>query len=299
MKTRFFLLLLLGWAATQTIAQNVGVGMATPGSKLTVRGNGSTNASSALDVTNSVGTSMLYVRDDGRVGIGTTAPAQRLHVEGGQILVNNTGDLSSIRFKYDNSLANTNSCNYLDFENSAGNRWIQYEGGPNLGYYGVSPNAMEWWYYPSGAIPSQCCHRRFVILPTAGTYTGGMTVVIDGIGQMYGNGWSQPSDATLKEGITKIDLPLQKLKQLGGYTYEYTEASGLDNGRRRAGVLAQEVEAVLPEAVSPSPQGDFKTVNYDALIPLLIEAMKAQQTEIEKQGKQIAEQQQRIEELTK
>ena len=126
-----------------------------------------------------------------------------------------------------------------------------------------------------------------------------MTVVIDGTGQMFGNGWSQPSESTLKEDIRPIGSPLEKLKQLHGYTYDYKETSGLDNGLRHAGVLAQEVEQVVPEAVSQSPQGDFKTVNYDALIPLLIEAMKEQQTQIEKQQQQLMEQQSQISELSK
>ena len=124
-----------------------------------------------------------------------------------------------------------------------------------------------------------------------------MTVVIDGTGQMFGNGWSQPSDSTLKEAVQRIASPTAKIKALNGYTYDYKEDSGLDNGRSHSGVIAQEVARVMPEAVSASPQGDYLTVNYDALIPLLIEGMKEQQAQIDAQQQQLAQQAKMIEEL--
>lgn len=59
----------------------MGVGTDSPGSKLEVKGAGATSATSALNATNSSGTSMLYVRNDGRVGVGTTSPDSSLHVQ--------------------------------------------------------------------------------------------------------------------------------------------------------------------------------------------------------------------------
>ncbi len=59
------------------------VGKAVGTSQLEVKGSGSTSASSSLNVTDSAGTSRLFVRDDGNVGIGTTSPSSRLHVSGG------------------------------------------------------------------------------------------------------------------------------------------------------------------------------------------------------------------------
>lgn len=69
--------------ATLSTTGNVGVGIAAPGSRLTVKGAGNTNGTSALDVTDNAGTSMLYVRDDGAVGINTTTPGAALEVSGG------------------------------------------------------------------------------------------------------------------------------------------------------------------------------------------------------------------------
>ena len=60
---------------------NVGIGVG-PSSRLSIKASGSTSGSSALNVTNSSDVSMLYVRDDGNVGIGTTAPNAPLQVVG-------------------------------------------------------------------------------------------------------------------------------------------------------------------------------------------------------------------------
>jgi len=63
-------------------AGGVGIGTGAPGSQLTVKGAGTTSATSSLNVTDSGGSSLLFVRDDGNVGIGTTSPSEKLHVAG-------------------------------------------------------------------------------------------------------------------------------------------------------------------------------------------------------------------------
>jgi hypothetical protein len=61
---------------------NIGVGVATPGERLTIVGAGNTSGSGAFSVWNASLSPMLYVRDDGNVGIGTTAPSAKLNVSG-------------------------------------------------------------------------------------------------------------------------------------------------------------------------------------------------------------------------
>jgi hypothetical protein len=78
------------------------------------------------------------------------------------------------------------------------------------------------------------------------------------------------SDVRLKANIETIPSALDKLDQIRGVTYTRTDMD--DKERRYAGVIAQEIEAVLPEAVGGDE--DIKTVDYNATIALLIEAVK-------------------------
>jgi hypothetical protein len=78
------------------------------------------------------------------------------------------------------------------------------------------------------------------------------------------------SDIRLKANIETIPSALDKLDQIRGVTYTRTDMD--DKERRYAGVIAQEIEAVLPEAVGGDE--DIKTVDYNATIGLLIQAVK-------------------------
>ena len=91
------------------------------------------------------------------------------------------------------------------------------------------------------------------------------------------------SDERLKHNIEKIDGALDKVSQINGYTFSYNK-----DGKKSAGVIAQEIEKVLPSAVENKSlvfheEGDveYKTVHYDQLHGLLIEAIKELKAEIE------------------
>lgn len=98
------------------------------------------------------------------------------------------------------------------------------------------------------------------------------------------------SDARLKDQIQTIADPIEKLEALRGVSFVFKPAvtGSTDTPQRRVGVLAQDVEKVLPEAVQTGSDG-FKAVEYNALTPVLIEAVKAQQREIETLKAEIAE----------
>jgi hypothetical protein len=86
----------------------------------------------------------------------------------------------------------------------------------------------------------------------------------------------QLSDRRDKSDIARIDSALDKLMAIRGYTYRHRQASntGRAGGEGRfAGVLAQEVQASLPEAVHIHPETNQMSVSYNSLIPLLIEAI--------------------------
>ena len=89
------------------------------------------------------------------------------------------------------------------------------------------------------------------------------------------------SDIALKENIVNIPDPLKALKKLNGVLFDwkksYIDQRGGEDGyfvrKKDVGVIAQEVEKVLPEAVAERPDG-IKAVKYDRLTCLLIEAVK-------------------------
>jgi hypothetical protein len=92
------------------------------------------------------------------------------------------------------------------------------------------------------------------------------------------------SDERLKTDIVKIDSALDKVDQINGYTFTYTA-----DGKKSAGVIAQEVEKVLPSAITESAlplkmgeddKTEYKTVQYDQLIGLLVEAVKELKAEV-------------------
>lgn len=76
------------------------------------------------------------------------------------------------------------------------------------------------------------------------------------------------SDISLKQNINVIDSALSKISQLNGYTFNWK-----NNDKEAVGIMAQEVEKVLPQIVATGEDG-YKKVSYDSLIPLLIEAVK-------------------------
>jgi hypothetical protein len=107
------------------------------------------------------------------------------------------------------------------------------------------------------------------------------------------------SDERLKEDIVEIQDALEKVMALRGVTYKpnsIAESLGYKK-QNEVGVIAQDVEKVLPEAVKPAPFDimlfenteisksgqNYKTVQYEKLVPLLIEAIK----ELNKEVKQL------------
>ena len=92
-------------------------------------------------------------------------------------------------------------------------------------------------------------------------------------GALSATDFNSTSDISLKDNIQTIVNPLDKIIKLNGVTFNWKE-----NQKPSIGVIAQELEKVLPELVT---QGNIKTVNYNGIIGVLIEAVKEQQKQIE------------------
>ena len=89
------------------------------------------------------------------------------------------------------------------------------------------------------------------------------------------------SDKRWKTNIKLIESPLEKLQKLSGVEFDWIEDTELHgNVGNDVGVIAQEVELVLPQAVQTRDSG-MKAVRYEKLIPLLIETIKEQQKQID------------------
>lgn len=118
---------------------------------------------------------------------------------------------------------------------------------------------------------------------------------------LYYNNLVDWSDERLKENIRPLESSLDKIRQLNGVAYNMKKefyhisdpeilAKVMQKDSNDFGFLAQEAEKVIPEIVSIDPGSAMYSVNYVKLIPVLVEAIKEQQTQIE-------ELQARIEEL--
>jgi hypothetical protein len=102
------------------------------------------------------------------------------------------------------------------------------------------------------------------------------------------------SDARLKANIISIGFTLGKLLQLDGKTYTFKEDK---NHNSKIGLLAQDIEKVFPELVTET--NGIKSVNYQGLIPVLINALKEQDEKMKDQQSQINKLENLVNELIK
>ena len=138
---------------------------------------------------------------------------------------------------------------------------------------------------------------------TGGTITSTGTLTMSG---SYSGAFSATGDITafssdgrLKTNVKEIDNAVDKVKAIRGVTYDWNELAatfGFNSDKKQVGVIAQEVQKVLPEvikaapfdtiqedgSIGPSLSGEnYLTVQYDKIVPLLIEAIKEQQKQID------------------
>lgn len=134
-----------------------------------------------------------------------------------------------------------------------------------------------------------------------GTSNPGHTLDVNGTTWSY-YGYLSGSDIKFKKNLLPISDALSKVLQLGGVSYEWKEdyykvkesPEGPEVMKNKApegshyGVIAQEIEKILPEVVKEGFEGT-KAVAYTEIIPVLIEAIKEQQKLIEKQQAELKE----------
>ena len=125
---------------------------------------------------------------------------------------------------------------------------------------------------------SQNSQFNSVGVGTAGSGTAGEIRATNAITSFY-------SDDRLKTKTGNIQNALEKVLSLDGFHYHANEtavALGYDASQQQVGLSAQQVQAVLPEVIAPAPiDPQYMTLHYERLVPLLVEAIKEQQKQIE------------------
>ena len=159
--------------------------------------------------------------------------------------------------------------------NIGGRAVFMHNNGSVTGIYNDVDN--EWLFYANHNSYTRMYHNGSSKVETTST---GVTVT--------GN-VNSTSDIRYKKNIKTIEGAVDKVNALRGVTFDWDndafpedESTKKQNFTERAtGVIAQDVEKVLPEAVTENPETGFKNVSYGNMVGLLIEAIKEQQTQID------------------
>jgi len=190
---------------------------------------------------------VVAIQYDGNVGIGTTSPIAKLDVA------------SSIAISGPPSGGLSSTDHY---------GVIFYDGDLNIDVRGPTSDIRAGFRIStynegmgSGMTPFRIA-RDGVISGQYGTYHG-------------------PSDLRLKQDIVTIPNALDTVLALRGVTFRWKDATR-DGGKRHLGMIAQEVEPIVPEVVHTADDAmQTKSVDYPSLAGLLIEAIKEQQAQIQ------------------
>ena len=236
-------------------------------------------------------TSPFVIMPSGSVGIGTTSPRAPLDIAiqsgaGGNLRLGKSSAAEGGQITFDDGTGvgaweidsnGADGAEYLRFfrdkgENNVTAMVISPAG--NVGIGSTAPGvALD--VAGAGGTPMRLRNTGGGSFWQVGPDTAGNFLVYNnsGVGAYIANGattWTANSDRRLKNNIQRIPNSLEKLNQINGVTYWYNSDQPTDP--RRVGVIAQDVQKVLPEAVSE--KDGFLGVRYPDLIPLVINAVK-------------------------
>jgi Chaperone of endosialidase len=214
------------------------------------------NAADGLRIrvdTGNGGTERMRVTADGRVGIATGNPTQRLQLGSGNVLLPG---------------AQSGTDGNLYF----GGRTDAQETGMRL-FGGNVNNAI-----PGGFIDVRTTNNAEGLRIRVDTGNGGTERLrITPVGIQAFVPITQPSDARTKTNTRRLKGMLDKLVRIRGVAFDWAQSPQTLGGlsaRSDIGVIAQEIEGVFPELVSDYGDQGYKAVNYSGLTATLIEAIK-------------------------
>jgi hypothetical protein len=171
----------------------------------------------------------------------------------------------------------------------------------NWGYLAYGSDASLRIIYGKTAGGAPLIFGTSTAMDGTGTLTPTMTLSMAGALNVINEITAYSSDKRLKTDIRPIDNAIDKVRLLNGIIYKWNDLAnsltGYTTDEDLVGLFAQDVQEVLPQAVRPAPfdqengaskSGEnYLTVQYEKLVPLLVEAIKEQQAVIERQQKQI------------
>lgn len=205
------------------------------------------------------GSEVMRVTDAGNVGINTTSPGCKLDVSNSAAAAANN-EIARLRYSTSTTAGHSGDLNFASTAGTILSRISsQIVDGSNV--------SLSFSTFESGTLS-----ENFLMQNDGDFHADGDVIAYS----------TTISDERLKDDIKVVESALDKVKQLRGVTFKYKT-----DGKVSAGVIAQEVEKVLPEAVSdkelPLKADDgekYKVVQYDALHALMIEAIKELSDEV-------------------
>lgn len=213
-----------------------------------------------------------------QTGIGTTTPVTKLHVKS-----------NGATFRLEGT-----DHTYMEFYPQGSTTRFGWIGYPSTNAIDLTLSSQN----ASGSLIFNTNNaERFRVNASGfiGIGTSNPTVRLQVAGDIIANSIAGSSDTRFKTNILPIENPLQKVLKLRGVTFDWKIKefpNRLFSENRALGFIAQEVEQVIPEVVQTENNTEgFKSVQYDKVVALLVEAIKEQQ-------KQIEQLQQKVKELT-
>jgi streptogramin lyase len=211
------------------------------------------------------------------LGIGNNTPAYRLDVSG------------RMRVRSGGSAAESAGIWFTNVANNSNRGFVGMLDDVTVGFFGANAG----WQFRQNTNTGNASIGNGNPDNTAKLYVYGNAVATAG--------FSCASDARYKQNILPVSDALGTVLRLQGKTYRFNQKAFPDMGfdsTAQMGFLAQEVEKVLPQLVRTDSKG-YKSVNYIQVIPLLTEAIRQQQQQLEMQQAEAQERLQRIAEMEK
>jgi hypothetical protein len=168
---------------------------------------------------------------------------------------------------FDGTATNTVSTGKIVFQDGS-------NGGGGSAYFGTGEDVQ---FYNNGTAMYIDCDATHDVIIREGTTT--RFTFDTGTGELTATDFNSTSDARLKENVSTIENALDKVLALRGVEFNFIDERVHE---RKIGLIAQEVEEILPQVVKEDNSEDkIKSVSYANIVALLIEAIKEQQKEIE------------------